>query len=68
MIYGVVLVSGVQPSDPGARIHTSILSQLLFPCRFLQGIEQSSCAIEQGFFDDLFYIQQLASLPPKLLL
>lgn len=57
VIYGVVLVSGVQPSDLGSRIHTSILSQLLFPCRFLQGIEQSSCAIEQGFIDHLFYMQ-----------
>ena len=36
----VVLVSGVQQSDPVIHIHVSILFQILLPFRLLQNIEQ----------------------------
>ena len=39
MINNAMLVSGVQLSD--SVIHVSILSQILFPFRLLQTIEQS---------------------------
>ena len=39
MIYGVVLVSGVQLSDSVILILISILFQIVFPYRLLQNIE-----------------------------
>ena len=42
MINNVVLVSGAQQSDSVIHIHVSILSQILFPFRLSQSIEQSS--------------------------
>ena len=42
MINNVVLVSGVQQSDSVIHIHVSLLFQILFTCRLLQNIEQSS--------------------------
>ena len=41
MINNVVLVSGVQQSDPVIHMYVSILFQILFPLRLLQNIEQS---------------------------
>ena len=41
LIYSVVLVSGVQQSDPVVHIHTVILLQILFPCSLLQNTKQS---------------------------
>ena len=48
MINDVVLVSGVQQSDSVIHIHVSILSQILFPVRLLQNIEQSSLCYTVG--------------------
>ena len=42
LIYNVVLVSGVQQSASVMHIHLSIFSQILFPYRLLQSIEESS--------------------------
>ena len=42
VINNVALVSGVRQSDSVIHIHVSILSQILFPFRLLQSIEQSS--------------------------
>ena len=38
----VILVSGIQQSDSIILIHVAILSKILFLCRLLQSIEQSS--------------------------
>ena len=38
----VMLVSGIQQSDSIILIHVAILSKILFLCRLLQSIEQSS--------------------------
>ena len=48
MINNVVLVSGVQQSDSLIHIHISILSQILFPFRLLQNIEQHSLCYTVG--------------------
>ena len=50
MINNAVLVSGVQQSDSvvSIHIHVSILVQILFPCRFLQSVEQSSLCYTVG--------------------
>ena len=42
LINNVVLVSGIQQSDSIILIHVAILSKILFLCRLLQSIEQSS--------------------------
>ena len=42
LINNVKIVSGVQQSDSVILIHGSILSQIFFPFRLLQNIEQSS--------------------------
>ena len=48
MTNNVVLVSGVQQSDPVIHIHVSILFQILFPFKFLHNIEQSSLCYKVG--------------------
>ena len=43
---------GMQQSDSVKRMHISILSQIPFPCRLLQTIEQSPlCHIQQVLID-----------------
>ena len=48
MVKNVVLVSGVQQSDPVIHVPVSILFQILFPFRLLQSIEQSSLCYTVG--------------------
>ena len=48
MINNVVLVSGVQQSDPVIHVHVSILFQILFPLRLLQNFEQSPLCYTVG--------------------
>ena len=48
LINNVVLVSGVQQSDSVTHIHVSVLSQILFPIRLLQSIEQGSLCYTVG--------------------
>ena len=42
MTYNVVLVSGVQKNESVIHIHTSFLSQILFPYRLLENKKYSS--------------------------
>ena len=48
LIHNVVLVSGIRQSDLLIWIHVSILFQILFPYRLLQGIEYSSLCYTVG--------------------
>ena len=48
LINNVVLASGLQQSDSAIHIHLSILLQILFPCRLLKNIEQSSLCYTVG--------------------
>lgn len=45
LVFSVVLISGVQPSDSIIHIPISILFQTLSPICYYRGIEQSSRAI-----------------------
>ena len=48
IVNNVVLVSGVEQSDSVIRIHVSILSQIIFPFRLLQNIEDRSLCYTVG--------------------
>ena len=48
MVYNIVVVSGVQRSEPALQIHTTILFQILSPHGSLQNIEQSSLCSTVG--------------------
>ena len=50
LIYNVVLVSDVQQSHSVIQIQISVLFQILFPCRLLQHIEQSSLCYTVGLY------------------
>ena len=49
LIYNVVLVSDVQHSKSVIHVCISTLSQILFPYRPLQNIEQSPCSIHRDY-------------------
>ena len=61
-------ISGVQQRDSVIHIHIAILSQILFPHRLLQNIEQRPLCYIVGPVGCLFYIQQRVYVNPKLLI
>ena len=48
LIYNVVIISAVQQSGSVIHVHTSILFQILFPCRPSQNIRQNSLCYTAG--------------------
>ena len=52
-----MLLSGIQQSESVIHIHTSILFQILFPCRLLQNTEYFSLVLQWVPVSYLFSMQ-----------
>ena len=51
LIYKVVIISAVQPSDSVTHMCVAIVLQILFPCRLSQIRGSCPCAAQQGPVD-----------------
>ena len=47
-MYNLMIIYAIQQSDSVIHIHTSILSQIVFPNRLPQNIDQSSLSYKAG--------------------